>query len=50
MSDVFISYAREDLVFVCHLCETQHDQDREVWVDLDGVYAGEEFWPTMQVG
>lgn len=50
MSDVFISYAREDLVFVRRLCETLRNQDREVWVDLDGVYAGEEFWPTICSG
>ncbi len=50
MSDVFISYAREDLVFVRRLCETLRNQDREVWVDLDGVYAGEEFWPIICSG
>ena len=47
MAAVFISYAREDKDFVQKLQATFSTQNRETWVDLDDLYAGEEFWPGI---
>lgn len=47
MADVFISYALEDTDFVRDLQQGLLERDRESWVDLEGIYAGEEFWPTI---
>ena len=47
MAGVFISYAREDKDFVQKLQDTFTAQNRETWVDLDDLYAGEEFWPRI---
>ena len=48
MAAVFISYAREDKDFVQKLQDTFTAQNRETWVDLDDLYAGEEFWPRIR--
>lgn len=45
--DVFISYAREDLVFTLRLKEAMELDGRNVWVDVEGAYGGEEFWPQI---
>lgn len=37
MADVFVSYAREDLLFVRRLTTALRDRNREVWVDLEGL-------------
>ncbi len=47
MSDVFISYSRKDLAFVVRLRKLLEDADLSVWVDIEGLYAGEEFWPEV---
>ena len=47
MADVFISYAREDIDFVRDLRQGLLDRERDAWVDLEGIYAGEEFWPSI---
>jgi len=47
MADLFISYSRRDLAFVEKLSEALKALDREAWVDLEGIYAGEEFWPRI---
>lgn len=47
MSEVFVSYSRQDLAFVKELRELLEDADLGVWVDIEGLYAGEEFWPEV---
>jgi WD40 repeat protein len=48
MNDIFISYAREDLVFIRRLSEAFKERSHTVWVDLDGLYVGEEYWPRIR--
>ena len=50
MKDIFISYAREDAGFVDRLCAALRQRDVDAWVDLDGIYVGEEFWPQICSG
>jgi hypothetical protein len=50
MKDVFISYAREDTGFVDRLCTALRQHDVDIWVDLDGIYVGEDFWPQICSG
>jgi tetratricopeptide (TPR) repeat protein len=47
MSEVFISYSRKDLTFVEQLRANLEGEDLGVWVDVEGLYAGEEFWPEV---
>jgi tetratricopeptide (TPR) repeat protein len=47
MTDVFISYSRKDQAFVEELKQRLEGLELEVWVDIDGLYAGEEFWPEV---
>lgn len=47
MTDVFISYSRKDQEFVEDLKNRLEGNDLEVWVDIDGLYGGEEFWPEV---
>lgn len=47
MSDVFISYSRRDLGFVAELSAHLEGEELDVWVDVEGLYAGEEFWPEV---
>jgi WD40 repeat protein len=46
-SDVFISYSRTDHSFVERLARTLGDRGLKVWVDLEGLLAGEEFLPRI---
>jgi hypothetical protein len=46
--DVFVSYAREELEFVLQLRAGLGAAGLDVWVDLDGIYGGEEFWPQIR--
>ncbi len=46
-SDVFISYSRTDHAFVAELARTLGDRGLKVWVDLEGLLAGEEFLPRI---
>ena len=47
MAGVFISYAREDLEFVKELSPRLEAASFDAWVDIEGLYAGEEFWPEV---
>jgi tetratricopeptide (TPR) repeat protein len=47
MSEVFISYSRRDQAFVEQLRSRLEDAGLGVWVDVEGLYAGEEFWPEV---
>jgi hypothetical protein len=47
MADVFISYSRKDLDFAKSLQDSLQRKDLDVWVDIEGLYAGEEFWPEV---
>jgi len=46
-ADVFISYARSELPFVRRLCTGLEKADLRPWVDVDGLYGGEQFWPEI---
>jgi tetratricopeptide (TPR) repeat protein len=47
MSEIFVSYAREDLPFVERLRRILEGEGLDLWVDVEGLYAGEEFWPEV---
>lgn len=47
MNDIFISYAREDLEFVAQMSDRLQALGLTVWVDTEGLYVGEEFWPGI---
>ena len=47
MAAVFISYAREDKDFIYKLQGAFAARQREVWVDLEDLYVGEEFWQQI---
>ncbi len=44
MSDVFISYSRKDGQFVQQLNTALVEENRVVWVDWQGIPAGEDWW------
>lgn len=46
-ADVFVSYAREELFFVQRLGSLLESAGLRAWVDVEGVYGGEEFWPEI---
>lgn len=50
MKDAFISYAREDLPFVRDLVERLEERELDVWVDLEGIHAGEEWDERIRAG
>lgn len=50
MKHAFISYAREDVEFVRHLAERLGERDLDVWVDLEGIHAGEEWLARIERG
>jgi WD40 repeat protein len=43
MADVFISYSRRDADFVAKLAAALNTAGRDVWVDVDGIRASEEW-------
>lgn len=47
MPDVMISYSRADLDFVRDLAGSLERHGLDVWVDLEGIYVGEEFWAQL---
>jgi tetratricopeptide (TPR) repeat protein len=47
MSEIFISYSRHDLAFVGKLRTLLENEGLGAWVDIEGLYAGEEFWPEV---
>jgi len=50
MADVFISYSRKDLDFIRNLSQKLEDNNLKIWVDLEGIYAGEEYWSKICSG
>ena len=48
MSDVFISYAREDRPFVQHLHDALAGQGRESWVDWEGIPASAKWMAEVR--
>jgi hypothetical protein len=50
VSDVFISYSREDMDFVRRLAEALEKRDRETWVDLEDIRPTEEWLARVYSG
>lgn len=50
MSDVFISYSRRDGQFVQRLNNALVEENRIVWVDWQGIPAGEDWWKEIESG
>jgi len=50
MSDVFISYSRKDSAFVQRLNTALVGDQRLVWVDWQGIPAGEDWWNEIKLG
>ena len=50
MSDVFISYSRKDSPFVQRLNTALVGDQRLVWVDWQGIPAGEDWWNEIKLG
>ncbi len=48
MAHVFISYAREDQDFVRRLSDALEGDEREVWVDWEGIPPSAEWFATIQ--
>jgi hypothetical protein len=46
--DVFCSYARVDLAFARQVVDGLRAAGRTVWVDLEGLYAGEQWWDSIR--
>jgi WD40 repeat protein/tetratricopeptide (TPR) repeat protein len=47
VTELFLSYSREDIAFTRRLVGALSDLGRDIWVDLDDLYAGEEYWPKI---
>ncbi|MGH3815997.1 MAG: toll/interleukin-1 receptor domain-containing protein, partial [Pseudonocardiaceae bacterium] len=50
MADVFLSYAREDLLFVRRLTAALQARDRDVWVDLDDIIPSARWMEEIRSG
>ncbi|MGJ3240290.1 MAG: TIR domain-containing protein [Anaerolineae bacterium] len=50
MSDIFISYARENSEFVRQLVEALRADKREVWIDFDDIPFGTNWWEEIVKG
>lgn len=50
MSDVFISYSRKDSLFTQQLSTAFVSKNRVVWVDWQGIPAGEDWWNEIKLG
>ncbi len=50
MSDVFVSYAREDLSFVRRLTAALQGRNREVWVDLEDIIPSARWREEIRTG
>jgi len=46
-AEIFVSYARVDRERVNRVLNALSDAKLSVWVDTDGLFAGEEFWPEI---
>ncbi len=47
MTDAMISYSRADRAFVEELSSKLEEAGLQIWIDLEGIYYGEEFWPRI---
>lgn len=47
MYDAMISYARADVSFVRKLVKQLEKQDKKIWIDLEGIFYGEEWWERI---
>jgi TIR domain len=47
VADLFMSYVREDLFFVQELVSALKDAGRQAWIDVEGLFPGEDFWPEI---
>lgn len=47
MKDVFISYSRVDFTFARQLAQSLEEQSLTAWMDVEGLYVGEEIWPEV---
>jgi WD40 repeat protein len=45
--DCFISYSRTDAASAAQLVEDLRSRQLNPWVDLDGLFSGEAFWPAI---
>src|SRR5438128_2553362 len=43
MADVFISYSRQDAAYVLRLQRELRERGKDVWLDVEGIRAGEVF-------
>jgi len=50
MSDVFISYSREDKAFVSQLREAFLQKSKEVWIDWESIPASQSWWDEIKRG
>jgi len=50
MTDVFISYSRKDKAFVQRLHEAIVAENRETWVDWEGIPLTADWWAEIQEG
>jgi uncharacterized protein YjbI with pentapeptide repeats len=50
MSDLFISYSRDDRAFVEKLHAAVEASDRDAWVDWDDIPKAEKFWEEITQG
>lgn len=48
MSHIFISYSREDIVFVRHLKQLLEAQDFPVWIDETRLEPGQRWWQRIE--
>src|SRR5688572_8842964 len=46
--DVFIAYTRPDVAFVKQLADGLRGAGKTVWVDLEGLYVGEQWWESIK--
>ncbi len=50
VADAFLSYAREDLLFVQRLTAALQDRNREVWVDLEDIAPSARWREEIRTG
>jgi hypothetical protein len=50
MTDVLISHSRKDRIFVERLCGALTPQQREAWVDCEGIPYSAEWWEEIRAG
>ena len=50
MSDVFISYSREDREFVGKLRDALAAEDQDVWIDWESIPPSQAWWDEIKKG